>query len=276
MKILFCGDVVGRAGRKALTRWMPQLREKHQLDAVIINGENSAGGFGITKETLKEMLDTGADVITGGDHIWDQRDCPKLLEQEPRLLRPHNYPEGSPGSGFRTFELKNGQRLTVMHLLGQIFHKEYLNSPFECAKALLDGVKLGRDTDAIVVDMHAEATSEKCAMGHFLDGQVSLVVGSHTHIPTADSHILPKGTAYQTDAGMCGDYNSVIGFEPSVPLKHYMTKRKLGRMEVASGEGTVCAVLVETDIRTGLATSIEPIRCGGVIGMDSASDQKAA
>lgn len=266
MKILFCGDVVGRAGRNALQKHIPVLREQHKFDALVINGENSANGFGITNKTMADMLTVQPDCITSGDHIWDQTDCLRLLEQEPKLLRPANYPAQSPGRGFRIFELKNGQRLAVLHLLGQVFHKEYLDNPFNAADAALDGYVLGRDYDALLVDIHAEATAEKNGIGWHLDGRASAVVGSHTHVPTADARIMPKGTAYQTDAGMCGDYNSIIGFQPEVPMKQFTLKRRVARMEAATGEGTVCGALIETDDRTGLAKSITSIKVGGALG----------
>jgi hypothetical protein len=259
MKILFCGDVVGRAGRDAVKKFVPQLRAQHGLDAVIVNVDNAAGGFGINGDVLRDFKSCGIDVMTGGDHVFDQKDAPGLLGQEPRLLRPHNFPPGVPGTGLRTYTLENGKKLTVLHLLGQVFHKEYLDSPFRCAEAALAGLTLGGTTDAIVVDMHAEATSEKMAMGKFLDGKVSLVVGSHTHVPTADARILPHGTGYMTDAGMCGDYDSIIGFEPTGPMQQFMLKYRKIRMEPASGPGTLSAVLVELG-GNGLATAITPIQ----------------
>lgn len=259
MKILYCGDIVGRAGRDAVKRFAPKLKKEHGLDAVIVNVDNAAGGFGISGEALRDLKDCGAiDVYTSGDHVFDQKDGASLLGNEKQLLRPHNFPSGVPGTGCREF-LVNGKKLVVLHLLGQVFHKEYLDSPFPCADAALAPYTLGGNCDAIVVDMHAEATSEKMAMGHYLDGRVSLVIGSHTHIPTADPKILPKGTAYQTDAGMCGDYNSVIGFEPDVPMQNFLLKYRKLRMEPASGPGTMCGVIVETNSK-GLAAAITPIQ----------------
>lgn len=257
MKLLFCGDVVGRAGRDAVTRFVPQLRAEYQLDAVIVNVDNAAGGFGVTADCCRVMKDAGVDVFTGGDHVWDQKDAQKLVETEDRLLRPHNYPARTPGTGLRLFTLKNSKKLLVLHLLGQVFHKEYLDSPFLCAETALAPFRLANNVDAILVDMHAEATSEKNAMGIFLDGKVSAVVGSHTHIPTADYRILPKGTAYQTDTGMCGNYQSVIGFEPEAPLAQFLLKMRKIRMEPAKGNGTLSALLVETNDKSGLATRVE-------------------
>lgn len=260
MKILFCGDVVGRAGRDVVKKLVPQLRREHALDAVIVNVDNAAGGFGIHGEALRDFKQCGIDAMTGGDHVFDQKDAPSLLGQEPRLLRPHNFPPSVPGTGCRTYTLENGRKLTVLHLLGQVFHKEYLDSPFTCAEAALSGLKLGSTTDAIVVDMHAEATSEKQAMGHFLDGKVSLVVGSHTHVPTADARILPNGTGYMTDAGMCGDYQgTIIGFDPTGPMQQFLHKTRKVRMEPGNGAGTLCGVIVELDAR-GLAARITPLQ----------------
>lgn len=259
MKILFCGDIVGRAGRDVVKKRVPELRREHGLDAVIVNVDNAAGGFGINGDTLRDLKNSGIDCMPGGDHVFDQKDAPSLLGQEPKLLRPHNFPPSVPGTGLRTYMLENGKRLTVLHLLGQVFHKEYLDSPFTCAEEALKGLKLGGTTDAIVVDMHAEATSEKMAMGHFLDGKVSLVVGSHTHVPTADARILPGGTGYLTDAGMCGDYNSIIGFEPTGPMQQFLHKHRKIRMEPATGAGTLCGVIVQLG-RHGLAESITPIQ----------------
>ena len=259
MKILFCGDVVGRSGRDVIKRQVPLLRKEHALDAVIVNVDNAAGGFGINAETMRDLGGNGIDIMTGGDHVFDQKDAPSLLGNTANLLRPHNFPSTVPGTGCKLFTLANGKKLLVLHLLGQVFHKEYLDSPFACAEAALAPYKLGSNVDAILVDMHAEATSEKMAMGHFLDGKVSLVVGSHTHVPTADTRILPKGTAYQTDAGMCGDYNSIIGFDPTGPMQQFIHKYRKQRMEPASGNGTLCGAMVETG-ENGLAISIMPVQ----------------
>lgn len=266
MKILFCGDVVGRSGRDAVLRYVPHMRGEFKLDAVIVNVDNAAGGFGVSQETMRDFFNAGADILTGGDHVFDQKESLKLLSEEPRLLRPHNFPPDVPGSGLREHKLKDGRTLVVLHLLGQVFLKDYLDSPFTCAREALSKYKLGGNAAAILVDMHAEATSEKNAMGIFLDGAVSAVVGSHTHVPTADARILHKGTAYQTDTGMCGDYhNTVIGFKPDTPLSMFTSKIRKQRMEPGSGEGTLSAVLIETDDKTGLATAITPIRRGGVL-----------
>ena len=263
MKILFCGDVVGRSGREVVLKHVPKLRKQHALDAVIVNADNAAGGFGVNPRICDEFFAAGVDVITGGDHIWDQKDILPMLDREKRLLRPHNFPAATPGKGVQIITLANGKKLAVVHMMGQVFHKENVDCPFACVDAALQEIALGRTADAIVVDFHAEATSEKCAMGQYLDGRVSVVVGSHTHIPTADARILKGGTAYQTDAGMCGDYNSVIGMEKEEPLNRFTTRLRGGRFTPAAGEGTLCGVFVETDNKTGLAVRAEPIRIGG-------------
>lgn len=258
MKLLFCGDVVGRSGRDAVIRHVPALREKHNLDAVIVNVDNAAAGFGVTTDILRDFERAGVDIFTGGDHVFDQKEAHAMLARESKLLRPHNYPETVSGTGCRVFTIKGGKKLLVLHLLGQVFHKEYLDSPFTCAEAALVPYKLGHNIDAILVDMHAEATSEKMGMGVFLDGRVSAVVGSHTHVPTADARVLKGGTAYQTDTGMCGDYDSVIGFEPTGPMQQFLHKTRKVRMEPASGIATLSAALI-TLKPNGLAESIEYI-----------------
>ena len=259
MKLLFCGDVVGRAGRDAVKRFVPVLRREHALDGVIVNVDNAAGGFGVSADVVRDFKELGVDAMPGGDHVFDQKDAPSLLGNEPKLLRPHNFPASVPGTGCRLFTLATGKTLLVLHLLGQVFHKEYLNSPFECADAALAPYTLGGNVDAILVDMHAEATSEKQAMGHYLDGRVSAVVGSHTHVPTADARLLPGGTAYMTDAGMCGDYNSIIGFAPKGPMQNFLQKYRKVRMEPATGDGTLSGAIIEVGAK-GLATAITPIQ----------------
>jgi 2',3'-cyclic-nucleotide 2'-phosphodiesterase len=260
MKLLFLGDIVGRTGRDAVIAALPKLRAEHGLDFIVVSGDNAAGGFGITGDICKDLFAAGADVITGGDHIWDQKDISKYLANEKCLLRPANFPDRAPGRGHGIFETRGGKKVLVIHVLGQVFHKEHTDCPFATADKILNGMMLGKNIDAILVDTHAEATSEKMAMGKYLDGRVSLVTGSHTHVPTADARILPKGTAYQTDAGMCGDYDSVIGFEASGPLERFLTKISRIKMEAASGPATVCGTLVETDDKTGLAKSCQAIQ----------------
>ncbi|MEP1231082.1 MAG: TIGR00282 family metallophosphoesterase [Litorimonas sp.] len=261
MKIAFFGDVVGRSGRRAVSAHLPHLRAELGLDAVVINAENAAGGFGITKATAQELFDAGADVLTLGNHSFDQAQGISLIENEPRLLRPCNYPQGQvPGRGAGLYNIK-GFNLLVINVHGRVF-MDALDDPFIGVERELSAAPLGDVADAVLVDMHAEATSEKNAMGYFCDGRASLVVGTHQHVPTADTRILPNGTAYQTDAGMCGDYNSIIGMEKEEPLRRFTTRMRGGRFEPASGAGTLCGVYVETDAR-GMALRAEPIRVGG-------------
>ena len=261
MHILFLGDVVGRAAREAVVRRVPHLRTQLSLDAVIVNGENAAGGFGITPAIADAFFDAGVDVITTGNHAWDQADIQTYIEQEHRLLRPVNYPSGTPGRGVGLFAI-GGQNLLVVNVMGQLF-MESLDCPFASIERELAASPLRDVADAIVVDVHAEASSEKMAMGHFCDGLVSLVVGTHTHTPSADAQILPAGTAYQTDAGMCGDYDSVIGMQKEEALSRFLTKMRRGRLQPALGEPSLCGVIVDTDPASGLARSIVPFREGG-------------
>lgn len=265
MKILFCGDIVGKSGRLAIEKHVPKLKQQLNLDLVIANADNASGGFGINKNTYDELVKCGVDVITGGDHIWDQGDTIAFISNCKNLLRPLNFPKSTPGNGAIIFTTPGQKKILVVHLLGQVFIKNNLNCPFEAAEDLIKNYQLGKNIDAIIVDIHAEATSEKMAMGKFLDGKVSLVVGSHTHIPTNDFHIMSGGSAYHTDAGMCGDYDSVIGMEKSVPLRMFLTKRKAGKMQPGTGEATFCATLVEIDDKTGLAKKVEAIKLDGAL-----------
>ena len=262
MRILFCGDVVGRPGRDAIAAHLPGLRQRLELDFVIVNGENAASGFGITDKICRQLFEAGADVITGGNHSWDQREVMSYIAGEPRLLRPHNFPAGTPGRGVGVFETRRGKKVLVLNVMGQLFMED-LDDPFACIATELARHRLGATVDAAVLDFHAEATSEKMAAGHFVDGRVSLFVGTHTHVPTADAMILAGGTAYQSDAGMCGDYDSVIGMDKTVPIERFVKKIRGERLSVAGGEGTLCAVFVETDDQTGLARRIAPVRLGG-------------
>lgn len=255
------GDIVGRSGRDALVAELPSLRRELELDFVVVNGENAAGGFGITAAICDDVFDAGADVITLGNHSWDQREALVHIEREPRLVRPVNYPSGTPGRGAALIEAQSGARVLVVNALGRVF-MEALDCPFEAIDREVSACPLGEAADAIIVDMHAEATSEKMAMGHHCDGRVSLVVGTHSHVPTADAQILPGGTAYQTDAGMCGDYNSVIGMDKDEPLNRFVTRIPSGRFQPALGPATLCGVFVETDA-SGLAKRVEPVRIGG-------------
>ncbi len=255
------GDIVGRSGRDALVAELPSLRRELGLDFVVVNGENAAGGFGITAAICDDVFDAGADVITLGNHSWDQREALVHIERETRLVRPVNYPSGTPGRGAALVEAQSGARVLVVNALGRVF-MEALDCPFEAIDREISACPLGEAVDAIIVDMHAEATSEKMAMGHHCDGRVSLVVGTHSHVPTADAQILPGGTAYQTDAGMCGDYNSVIGMEKDEPLNRFVTRIPSGRFQPALGPATLCGVFVETDA-SGLASRVDPVRIGG-------------
>jgi metallophosphoesterase (TIGR00282 family) len=266
MKLLFLGDVVGRSGRDAVVKYVPKLRALWNLDFVVVDGDNAAGGFGINPQICREFFDVGVDVITGGDHIWDQKEIVPYLANEKRVLRPQNFPASTPGTGHGIFTTVAGKKVMVMHLLGQVFHKEHANCPFATANTLLESVRLGGGVHAIIVDMHAEATSEKMAMGQYLNGRVSMVVGSHTHVPTMDARILSKGTAYQTDAGMCGDYDSVIGFKPEAPLERFLGKITRVKLDPASGEGTLCGLLVETDDSTGLAVTCSAVQYPKALG----------
>jgi len=263
MRILFCGDVVGRTGRKAITDYIPTLRKELDLDFVIVNGENSASGFGITEKICDSFVKVGVDVITGGDHIFDQKEVMFFIDKYPKLLRPENLPSRLPGKGFNIFEARGGKKILVIHLHAQLFMKLNVNCPFETADKILAKYILGKDIDAIFVDFHGEATSEKMAMGQFLDGRISSISGTHTHVPTSDVFIMPNGTAYQTDAGMCGDYNSIIGFNKDGSLPGFINKVRREKLEVATNDATLCGLFVETDDKTGLAVRTYPIRRGG-------------
>lgn len=262
MNFLYFGDIVGRAGREALMDRLPEIRRRLDLDFVVVNGENAAGGFGINSDIANRLLQTGVDVITGGNHSWDQREILDFIDSEPRIMRPLNFPEGTPGQGAAMFMARGGQTVAVINVMGRIF-MDPLDDPFRMVDQALSEYTLGQRADFVLVDIHAEATSEKMAMGHFADGRATLVVGSHSHVPTADAQVLPGGTAYQTDAGMCGDYNSVIGMEKEEPLRRFTTKIGGGRFVPANGEATLCGVFVESDDATGRARRVAPVRVGG-------------
>lgn len=261
MKIAIFGDIVGRSGRTALLDELPRLRRRYGLDFVIVNGENAAAGFGVTARIIEEIIEAGADVVTTGNHAFDQRDEIEVFRAEPRLLRPLNFPKSNPGRGAGLYETKDGRSVLVLHAQGQV-EMHPCDDPFAAVDAAIGDLKLGRDADAIILDFHAEATSEKQAMGHILDGRVSAVVGTHTHTPTADERVLSGGTAFISDIGMCGDYDSVIGMEKSEPINRFLTKMPSQRFQPAAGEATLCAVVIETD-SAGRALSIEPLRLGG-------------
>jgi 2',3'-cyclic-nucleotide 2'-phosphodiesterase len=263
VRLLYCGDVVGRAGRRAVCDRMPQLRRHLELDFVIVNGENAAHGFGVTPEICREFYDAGVDVVTTGNHAWDRREIIEYIAADDRLLRPLNYPEGTPGLGANVYSANGGaRRVMVLQVMGRLF-MDPLDDPFAAAERALRNHRLGHSVDCIVADIHAEATSEKMAMGHALDGRVSLVAGTHSHVPTADAHILRGGTAYITDIGMCGDYDSVIGMEKTTAIARFVSKLPTGRLEPADGDATLCAVYLETDEETGLARRVAPLRIGG-------------
>ena len=262
MRILFLGDVVGRSAREAVIKEIPEIRRNFSIDFVIVNGENAAGEFGITEKICEDFFSSGIDCITTGNHVWDQKELFDYIKNENRLLRPINYPEETPGKGFEIFPNQLG-RVLVVNVMGRLF-MESLDDPFNAIEKVLDENPLGITCDAIVIDIHAETTSEKTAMGHFCDGRVSLVVGTHTHIPTADYQILPYGTGYQTDAGMCGDYDSVIGMEKTEPIRRFVEKTPGGRFNPAQGSPTLCGVIIETS-PDGLSETIEPFRLGGIL-----------
>jgi len=261
MRLLFCGDVVGRSGRDALIPRLPALRRSLDLDFVVVNGENAAHGFGINDKIAAALIDAGADAITTGNHAWDQRDSLPLYETERRLLRPRNYPPGTPGRGDAVYEARRGRKVLVVNVMGRLF-MDALDDPFRSLEAALKPHRLGATVDAVIVDVHAEATSEKAAVAHVCDGRASLVVGTHSHVPTADAQVLPGGTAFQTDAGMCGDYDSVIGMKKPPAIDRFVRKLPGERLTPAEGEGTLCGVFVETDDR-GRASHVAPLRLGG-------------
>ncbi len=256
MKILAIGDIMGEPGRRAVARLLPKLIAQHDLDVVIANGENVAGGFGITPDLVDELFELGASVITTGNHAWDKKEILDVFPREPKLLRPANYPEGVPGRGSYLVKTPGGESLGVLHLMGRAFMPT-IDCPFQVAKRELAHLKT--QAAAIVVDMHAEATSEKMAMGHYLDGLVTAVVGTHTHVQTADEQILPKGTAYITDIGMTGPLHSVIGIKKELAIEKFLTGMPR-RFEVAGGPTVFCAVLVDLDAKLGKALSIQRIR----------------
>lgn len=261
MRLLFIGDIVGRSGRTIVTERLPGLIRKWKLDFVAINGENAAGGFGITEAIYNELIDAGTDVVTLGNHAWDQREALVFIERAPRLIRPINFPAGTPGRGATVVEAKNGARVLAINAMGRVF-MEPLDDPFAALDRELLACPLGAGADAAIVDFHAEATSEKQAMAFFLDGRASLVVGTHTHVPTADHQILPSGTAYLSDVGMTGDYDSVIGMDKDEPVARFLRRIPTARFEPALGPATLCAVAVETNGK-GLATRVAPVRLGG-------------
>jgi len=262
MRLLFLGDMVGRSGRTAVFERLPALISDFRLDFVVVNGENAAGGFGVTEEILLQTLAAGADVMTTGNHVWDQREAIEFCERHEAFLRPANFPAGTPGRGANLYRAKNGAQVLVANIMGRVFMHPDLDDPFQSAEAILTACPLGEQADAVVIDFHAEATSEKQCFGHFVDGRASLVVGTHTHVPTADCQILNAGTAYMSDAGMCGDYDSSLGMDKEEPLNRFLSKMPKGRFEAAAGPATICGVAVEISDRTGLAEKVAPLRLG--------------
>jgi metallophosphoesterase (TIGR00282 family) len=264
MRILFVGDIVGRSGRNVVCERLPKLVRDWKLDLVVANAENAAGGFGITETIYRELIDCGIDAITLGNHAWDQKEALVFIERAPRLIRPINYPAGTPGRGTALIESKNGARALIVNAMGRIF-MDPLDDPFAAVERELAACPLGGGADSIIVDFHGEASSEKQAMGYFCDGRSSLVVGTHTHVPTADLRILSGGTAFMTDVGMTGDFDSIIGMSKEEPLQRFLRRVSSARFEPASGAATLCAVAVETDATTGLTARVAPVRLGGAL-----------
>lgn len=254
---------MGRSGRDAVAQHLPSLKEQLKADVTIVNVDNAANGRGVTKDTAKDIYNAGADCLTGGDHIWDQREMISVIEKDNNILRPHNLPTETPGTGLWRKTLNSGHEIVVLHMCGMVYMtKSFFENPFRLADAVLKDLPLNKNR-SIFVDFHTEATSEKMAMGQYLDGRVSAVIGTHTHVPTADAQIFTKGTAFQCDAGMCGDYDSVIGMRVESPFKKFLQKVPMERFVPADGEATVCGILIETSDHTGLAKNIAPIRVGG-------------
>jgi 2',3'-cyclic-nucleotide 2'-phosphodiesterase len=264
MRMLFVGDVVGRSGRMVVTERLPGLIRDWKLDCVVVNGENAAGGFGITEAIYHELVEAGADAVTLGNHAWDQKEALVFIERAPRLVRPINYPAGTPGRGTALIAAKNGARVLVVNVMGRVF-MDPLDDPFAAVDRELMACPLRHGADAIVIDMHAETTSEKQAMGHFCDGRASIVAGTHTHAPTADLRVLPGGTAFMSDVGMTGDYESVIGMAKDEPLQRFLRRISSARFEPATGPATLCGLAVETDPESGLARKAGAVRLGGCL-----------
>ena len=265
MKILFLGDVVGRSGRSGVINNLPTIIKINKIDFSIVNAENATSGMGLSVKHAKEILEIGADCITLGDHAFDQKDMLQFIETEHRILRPLNFSKSAPGKGSNIYADRRGRKILVSQVLGQVFMKRPFDDPFSEIDRILSKNILGGGVQASLVEIHCEATSEKMAFGHFCDGRVSAVIGTHTHVPTSDAMILPNGTAYQSDAGMCGSFNSVIGMDKSEPLRRFVTGMSKERFTPADGEGTVCGAIIETDDKSGLANSIEMLRLGGCL-----------
>ena len=259
MKIFYCGDVVARPGREAILNNLENIKQQYKPDVIIINADNAAHGFGVTPGIARDFFAKGADAILCGNHVWNQKDIIPFINDNKKIIRPLNYGEGHPGRGFCEVTLPNGRIILIIQVVGRVY-MEAVDCPVKSIDNLLKSYNLSKTVDAIFVDIHAEATSEKQAFGHYFDGRVSAVIGSHTHVPTMDYKILPNGTAYMTDVGMCGDYDGVIGFEKEEPVARIARKYTGGRLIPCKGKGTLSAVLIETDDKTGLAINIEYIK----------------
>ena len=266
MRILFLGDVFGRNARETVTTSLPEIREELKLDFVVVNGENATQGKGITPGHANILLKVGIDCMTLGDHAFDQRSLMSVLDTNPNILRPLNLGRGLPGKGYGVFKTEKGKKVLVMVALGQVFMKQPFDNPIKYVEEILARYPLGTGVDAIVIDFHCEATSEKMIAGRLWDGRVSLVAGTHTHIPTRDARILPGGTGYITDAGMCGDYDSIIGMHPTVPMERFTAGFAKGKMIPANNSTTLCGVVIETDDKTGLPISVKQFLRGGILG----------
>ncbi|TSK03980.1 MAG: TIGR00282 family metallophosphoesterase [Geobacter sp.] len=260
VKLLFIGDVIGKPGREALSRELHRIVDRHMVDLVIANGENAAGGFGLTEETAQDLFKCGVQMITSGNHIWDKKDALEYIKREDRIVRPANYPEGTPGKGTTIVKTPGGVKVGILNLEGRVFMNN-LDCPFRCADK--EVAKLKEETPIVFVDFHAEATSEKVSLGWYLDGRVAAVIGTHTHVQTADERILTAGTAYMTDAGMTGSFDSVIGVKKEEAIQKFVTQRP-SKFEVAKKDIRINAVIIEVDEKTGLARNIERlnIACG--------------
>lgn len=264
MKLLFLGDINADPGIEALTKYLPDLIKEKKLDFVVANGENAAGGIGLTREIANDLFDLGVNCITSGNHAYSKREIIPFMESEARALRPANFPHGTPGRGAQLYQLETGRKVLVANVMGRLF-MDPMDCPFKKMDEILQPYVLGKTVNAIFVDIHTETTSEKAAMANYLDGRISGIIGTHTHVPTADHRILPKGTAFQSDAGMCGNYDSVIGMDITRATERFVTKMSSGRTRSAVGEGTLCGSIITIDYSTGRALSIEPIRRGGVL-----------
>lgn len=268
MRLLFIGDVYGRSGREAVEKHVPDLKDKLNLDIVVVNGENAAHGRGVTSKMCQAMFDVGVDCVTTGDHAWDQREIIPYFDREKRLIRPMNYPEGAYGSGLCEVQMPDGRKALIINMMARVFMNTVIDCPFQKIDSVLNGKRLGQNYAAIFVDFHGEATSEKMAFGHYVDGRVSGIIGTHTHIPTADNHVMQGGTAYMSDAGMTGDYNSVIGAKKEVPIHRFVKKTPAHHLEPADGEATLCGAVIDIHDQTGLATNIQRLRIGGVLSQE--------